>query len=1364
MSYNPFVSVEKVLDTRAGSRRVIDFRHIKNFTSFSFIGSWASTTGDELVEGVQYKDLNVSGIKTNHLVFLVFNKNSDATLDKDNFPTCLVKKEGEIRVFARNSIVSTSSNPSIAAILAVELEGIDLPSPLRGFTNGGGSGGSDEELKLSDITFDATTFISYLNQLGAVQSNIEGIQSFLDSLSDAITTGAVNADFVAANSITTEKLTIRSSNKIYDFDSFELLGNVAVPGAKISGAGNYTAGIVDSTAWHGAKSLQVSSTGAVAFTIHPTQNTTNGWVLLDKGIYVLSAYVKSVSGSNANFSLGTKINSNNLWKPTVLTNIQEWKRIHLPFEVTSDGSYATIQFSLSGIGTYYVDGIMLEQVAEEEVDKINASPDRVSSIAALTPGQFTSGGSVSIDGGHIKTSSLNADKINTGSIDATFADIVAANIQTLDAGKIKTGTLDAEGITVVNLDAGSIKTDSLITKLASIDTAYINSAHISNGTITTALIEDGAITNAKIDNLDAGKITSGIISGKFLEIRSNNLISDFDSFEGLNNSVEYLQDGSTYIAVPSPFRFYLPQINQSVEMLSNNIEYYINELNSAHGDKSLRINKKNSLEAGYLYLNKIPLSNQSLIKVPKDGKYIFSFYAISPYLSSTNIGSISIIKRNYYEGLLPPVTVLESTLWYDSTNAELKRYNFDSSLWEVIPDSTGVIYKYYHVGPSAPTSNLSLTLWENEEGDLFRYSGSAWVLTNGERYEITSLSIPLVGTEGEWDRFYSFAEYSQNEELGIKIVLEQEDEILIDALQFEQLESDILDHLIVPSKFNPGSMTIIDGNAILTGTIEARHIQTKLIDTEGATIREAAISSAHIQDASIDSAHIRSLSAKDIKADVLDAARVYSESLVSQFIQSETLKSAFIEVDDLTAKFVSIQEADIERITARILEVDSARITEAIMETIGAYSAGLNEAFILKLQADVIDASKIKATEISTEGLTANSGLFNSFIAQDGFIQVAKIPKLTANQIDSNVVRTQLLAAAKIEATDLLVDGTITTDLIKAGAIVAGKIDVTSLLTSILQSETAFIKDAHISSLTVTDAMISSLSGDKINAGTIVADKIVIRDPANPENSVLFSINQASIIEQPTQPTPQNSKPGLVWKNTTTGVYYTYKLGTAGTSYEWVISGTEVPSILGQKINANDLIEGSIHKDLIGYRQITTDKLFVNELSGVSANLGTITAGILKGVSEKFTIDLDQGVINFGNKLIYSGNNLSLVDVNIDLTSVKNEIIEDFSDLTNKVDALSSHIFIGKEGNTPIITLSIASEGEVSVVNGIRITPDEIGFIQGNSTFSASALMAAEIEVTSLSIKGSGDLTFGDSVKITELNNPGALVFTWIGS
>lgn len=58
-------------------------------------------------------------------------------------------------------------------------------------------------------------------------------------------------------------------------------------------------------------------------------------------------------------------------------------------------------------------------------------------------------------------------------------------------------------------------------------------------------------------------------------------------------------------------------------------------------------------------------------------------------------------------------------------------------------------------------------------------------------------------------------------------------------------------------------------------------------------------------------------------------------------------------------------------------------------------------------------------------------------------------------------------------------------------------------------------------------------------------------------------------------------------------------------------------------INGNLIVDGTIGARQIIADSITADKLDVSTLSAISANVGTVTAGVLKSADNKFIIDLN---------------------------------------------------------------------------------------------------------------------------------------------
>ena len=58
--------------------------------------------------------------------------------------------------------------------------------------------------------------------------------------------------------------------------------------------------------------------------------------------------------------------------------------------------------------------------------------------------------------------------------------------------------------------------------------------------------------------------------------------------------------------------------------------------------------------------------------------------------------------------------------------------------------------------------------------------------------------------------------------------------------------------------------------------------------------------------------------------------------------------------------------------------------------------------------------------------------------------------------------------------------------------------------------------------------------------------------------------------------------------------------------------GTSIKDIVNAAITTNKLADGAVVADKIAANTITADKMYVQMLSAISANIGTITGGMLK--------------------------------------------------------------------------------------------------------------------------------------------------------
>lgn len=162
------------------------------------------------------------------------------------------------------------------------------------------------------------------------------------------------------------------------------------------------------------------------------------------------------------------------------------------------------------------------------IDAINLSANQAN-IQNLNATNITSG---DISSDRIQTNVINAINAYIDSGVANKMTIKAAAIGQLTANHIKATVIEAinasiESITIDSakisaLTANHIKANVIEAINANLGLAAINGAVIEEGTVGSLQITNGSITNAKINDLDAGKITAGIINSSLVKIQGDN--------------------------------------------------------------------------------------------------------------------------------------------------------------------------------------------------------------------------------------------------------------------------------------------------------------------------------------------------------------------------------------------------------------------------------------------------------------------------------------------------------------------------------------------------------------------------------------------------------------------------------------------------------------------------------------------------------------------------------------------------------------------------------------------------------------------------------------------------------------------------
>lgn len=135
MSNNPYVSIDRVLDTSDGQRKIVDFLHQKTFTNIDInLSRFAAVDNSELADGNFYVDIAKNELtydskfilKETHIPIILLSTDNNLTLDKDNFPTCKTLNNGTevvIRLYASQFPTSIEvSKITIPVIMLTEVK------------------------------------------------------------------------------------------------------------------------------------------------------------------------------------------------------------------------------------------------------------------------------------------------------------------------------------------------------------------------------------------------------------------------------------------------------------------------------------------------------------------------------------------------------------------------------------------------------------------------------------------------------------------------------------------------------------------------------------------------------------------------------------------------------------------------------------------------------------------------------------------------------------------------------------------------------------------------------------------------------------------------------------------------------------------------------------------------------------------------------------------------------------------------------------------------------------------------------------------------------------------------------------------
>lgn len=803
-------------------------------------------------------------------------------------------------------------------------------------------------------------------------------------------------------------------------------------------------------------------------------------------------------------------------------------------------------------------------------------------------------------------------------------------------------------------------------------------------------ILDALSASIHTGDLIANLVSAGTITTDRLVIESNNLLSEFDSFEEWANK-----------EIPH----YVPLYLETEEEEDGNVKDRIPTVSVIH-ENGANPDKNRDPVLGRWVLSSFYLPD----KFPS---YKIEEVETLPPVSSANYNTYYLVDNKYYfkkdtYDLLPLKYKLyysegdiaeedkEETIvqvgenfkewngsnWVDiSVNSYLNKPLFlGDSVNYYFSRSTSRFYKYigYEELDYLPISKFSYRPTPRSyltEGE--RKIGAPWIKLD-EGYYILSYYVSSSNTAQNIDVNMNMALFTADElpiviastnSLGLDWVrteahfyltgeeidnlftlefnfFDRDVDYYIDGLQIEKISSEgkDVDVTTPASKFARGGKLLFDGSNLITGSVKAEHGVFEIGAIQEADIANAAINSAHIQEAAISSAHIKDASIDNAKINNMHVSKLWAGEVEGETAAFEYITSDLIEVEELSTKILEANE-----FMAKIGNVIEFTATEIFVDTLLGKSAKIKnlEAMAATFESlkvkEYIDTEKVIATNLIVTSANIEMATLDFANIAEASIDIAKIKNLESELANLGSVMIDDARITNLDVSKLFAKG-----------VEARYADFKTLVTENFEANAAVIdkltsSDARFLTLAALEADFQSISANFIRGGTLALDNLVFVNPDNPKDSVMFNLNKSKFIKLPSIPIPGEETPRFIVIEESEEETY-YKLTDAG----YIEITDPVDFISGIQIDGEALLDESLHGNKIMEDSIFAKHINVINLEAISADLGTIDTGKIVGnTNPNFYIDLTQEKMSLGENLYYEAGSmgfpgkLQLKDVDI---------------------------------------------------------------------------------------------------------------------
>ena len=491
----------------------------------------------------------------------------------------------------------------------------------------------------------------------------------------------------------------------------------------------------------------------------------------------------------------------------------------------------------------------------------------------------------------------------------------------------------------------------------------------------------------------------------------------------------------------------------------------------------------------------------------------------------------------------------------------------------------------------------------------------------------------------------------------------------------DTVEGNVISARQLPSGIITGSKLAI--NSVGTGQLQSGSVGS-------VQIQMAAIETAHIQDAAISKAKIGEAA--------VGTAQIEDAAIVRAKIAQGAIGSA--QIDDASITRAKIGEAAIGAAQIEDGVITSAKIGAGEIQTANIHDAAITTAKIVdgavknaKIENGAIDTAKIANAAITNAKIdgaaigTANiqDGAIVRAKILDGEIVTAKIADLavTGAKIADLAVTTAKIAQAAITNAQIA-NAAVDTAQIALGAITAALIAQGAVGT------------AQIADASITDAKIVELTANKINAGTLSVERLIIRGN---DQSLIYAINNMGQLVS-------------AEVDTIDGYVLTQRTITADKIVTHSITANELAA---HTITANEILAGTI----------TGNEIAAATIEGSNIKAGTLTTSHVAA--------------DFGQSLDLSSNQSVAISVERAMAGMevggRNYVLNSDSENTGTADLIARYSLAEamEEDEKYTISLSISMEDlsriTVRTSDGDKvlatISLDDVGIQTVKATFTA---------------------------------------------